>query len=87
MKYDYSVIYNGKFYRAGEEVPMKENKDIAEEKAAEVSNEAADSAAETDEPTEEVKKVSENEPTEAKRTSKRTKTAKRIVDEAESAKA
>lgn len=26
MKYDYSVIYNGKFYRAGEEVPVKENK-------------------------------------------------------------
>ena len=26
MNYDYSVIYNGKFYRAGEEVPVKEDK-------------------------------------------------------------
>lgn len=26
MKYNYSVIYNGKIYRAGEEVPIYENK-------------------------------------------------------------
>lgn len=26
MIYNYSVIYNGKFYRAGEEVPTKEIK-------------------------------------------------------------
>lgn len=29
MKYDYSVIYNGKFYRAGEEVPVKDDKKTA----------------------------------------------------------
>ena len=26
MKYDHAVIYNGKFYAAGSEVPVKENK-------------------------------------------------------------
>lgn len=26
MKYNYSVVYDGKFYRAGEEVPVREDK-------------------------------------------------------------
>lgn len=58
MKYDYSVVYNGKFYRAGEEVPVKENKtektvtNKAENKA--VEKEKADSEASTTE----VKKTS-----------------------------
>lgn len=34
MKYDYSVVYNGKFYRAGEEVPV-----VTQEKTSEDSDE------------------------------------------------
>lgn len=50
MKYDYSVVYNGKFYRSGEEVPVKENK--AENKV--VKKEKADNEV----PTTEVKRIS-----------------------------
>lgn len=41
MKHDYSVIYNGKFYRAGEEVPVRDDKKIADN--AEVKNKKSDS--------------------------------------------
>ena len=34
MKFDHSVVYNGKFYRAGEEVPMPVKKEKASEKAS-----------------------------------------------------
>lgn len=52
MKYDYSIVYNGKFYRAGEEVPVKENKT---EKT--VTNKA-ENKADSEAPTTEVKKTS-----------------------------
>lgn len=37
MKFDYSVVYNGKFYRAGEEVPMPVKYEKASEKASSVA--------------------------------------------------
>ncbi len=37
MKFDYSVVYNGKFYRAGEEVPMPVKDEKASEKASSVA--------------------------------------------------
>lgn len=40
MKFDHSVVYNGKFYRAGEEVPMPAKNEKASEKASSVAVEA-----------------------------------------------
>lgn len=62
MRYDYSVIYNGTFYRAGENVPVNENKlpegkaettvfENTEEKAAEEEKiESEDTVTETKKP-------------------------------------
>jgi hypothetical protein len=49
MKYDYSVIYNGKFYRAGEEVPVSENKSIESKNTNADEGNKVDEEAKTDE--------------------------------------
>lgn len=61
MKYDYSVIYNGKFYRAGEEVPVVTEKNTSEneENKISVENEGSDiEKTENEEIVSEVKKTS-----------------------------
>lgn len=62
MKYDYSVVYDGKFYRAGEEVPVVTQEKTSEDNDEKITpenevseNEGADGEEET---VPEVKKAS-----------------------------
>lgn len=53
MRYDHSVVYNGRFYRAGEEVPMsqkqvKENTEVKKSTVKRNSSKKPDSENETD---------------------------------------
>lgn len=81
MKYDYSVIYNGKLYRAGEEVPVVTQEKTSEDNDEKITpknevpeNEGADSEKTDDDKIEEDNTNSEDTGVEPKKSNrKRTK--------------